>query len=214
MNADVYVGGAQVRLSDCLVFCRVLPVWAFLQAETASRHVSKRVRKNKSVEAVFDEKARRWVRRLAPRGVTSLTDATCDREFLTGFHKRKKQRQKVNATVASRWPSLAFSEGLTQATLCQVAQQQQEERARRERLQARKEARRVCLTSVPYTCSSSPCASQRRDKVKEVLQRYDSAQPGRVGDGLEHARPGPQHETQYPGGVTVTVEALDDGDDG
>ena len=46
---------------------------------------------------------------------------------------------------------------------------------------------------------------QRRDKLKEVLQRYDAEPPG--GGGGEEPEPA---EIQYPGGVTVTVAALDE----
>ena len=41
----------------------------------APAHVAKRARRDKAVEAVFDEASRR--------------------EFLTGFHKRKTQRRKA-----------------------------------------------------------------------------------------------------------------------
>ena len=49
---------------------------------------------------------------------------------------------------------------------------------------------------------------QRRDKLKEVLQRYDTEPLG--GGGGDEPEPA---EIQYPGGVTVTVAALQEEDE-
>jgi len=57
----------------------------------------------------------------------------------------------------------------------------------------------VCLGSQCYPLTHV----QRREKQKEVLQRYEPADHG----DTEDARPRVQHEYA---GVTVTVAALDD----
>ena len=79
----------------------------------APRHVAKRARRDKSVEAVFDEASRR--------------------EFLTGFQKRKNQRRKA-------------------------AEKHLEEKARRARLDARKQVR-----STPPRAALSPLSPVHRN---------------------------------------------------
>lgn len=93
---------------------------------SASRHIAKRTRRDRAVEAVFDEAARK--------------------EFLTGFGKRKKQRRKA-------------------------AEHQVAEKARKSRLESRKQA---CRASASFGHGVLTLSWQKRDELNKVLQSYEA----------------------------------------
>lgn len=204
--------------------CRVLRAdcRAFLaQAEAAARHIPKRARRDKNCEAVFDEKARRCAARRSV-GATGGAEGGLRgrRDFLTGFHKRKKQRRKARSAAAC----VSRRSRLTRA---QVAEHQLVQKARQSRVEARKQARvrgvrgrRIASADGPLrpaaprgakaahhaarrgACPQLSVGGACADLLSQAEEEDDEAGGGAV----------PTTAVSYPG-VTVTIAPLDAGDE-